>query len=47
MMAEASNQIDTVYFGNPVFDISITDNERTILNKYELQLGMASLVTEQ
>lgn len=43
-MAEANNQpIDMIYFGNPVFDISVDDHERVVLGKYGLELGMAAL----
>ena len=34
-MAEA-NTIDTIYFGNPIFDITIQDNESEVLNRYNL-----------
>ena len=28
--------IDTIYFGNPVFDITVQDNDRDIMNRYGL-----------
>jgi len=46
-MAQAENSIDMVMFGNPVFDISVDDPERTVMNKYSLELGMACLANEQ
>lgn len=45
-MAQA-NDIDTVYFGNPIFDITVDDPERTVMNKYSLELGMACLATPE
>ena len=45
-MAQA-NTIDMIYFGNPVFDITVTDDDRTVMTKYSLELGMASLVTPE
>ena len=45
-MAEAGNTIDMIYFGNPVFDISVDDPEREVMTRYNLELGMASLATE-
>lgn len=41
------NDIDMVYFGNPVFDLTIDDPERVMMNKYSLELGMASLATPE
>ena len=41
------NDIDMVYFGNPVFDITVDDPERTVMNKFSLELGMASLATPE
>lgn len=45
-MAQANN-IDMIYFGNPVFDITCTDDDRSVMTKYSLELGMASLVTPE
>lgn len=45
-MAQA-NDIDTVYFGNPIFDITVDDADRSVMNKYSLELGMASLATPE
>ena len=36
-----------IYFGNPVYDISVNDGEREVMNRYGLQLGMASLATPE
>jgi len=46
-MAQADNQIDMVYFGNPIYDITVTDNDRVVLNKYSLELGMAALASPE
>ena len=45
-MAQASD-IDMVYFGNPVFDITVNDPERDVMNRYNLELGMAFLATPE
>lgn len=39
--------IDMTYFGNPVFDITVDDPERVVMNQYSLELGMASLATPE
>ena len=36
-----------VMIGNPIMDISIEDQDRTYLDKYKLELGQASLATEE
>ena len=47
-MAQANNDtIDTIYFGNPIQDITVQDDERVLLNKYSLELGMASLASPE
>ena len=46
-MAEARATIDMIYFGNPVFDITVDDPERDIMGRYNLQLGMACLATAE
>jgi len=45
-MAEA-NQIDTIYFGNPIFDITVQDDEKDMLTRYNLQTGLACLATPE
>jgi hypothetical protein len=45
-MANASD-IDTIYFGNPVFDITVQDDDREMMTRYGLELGMASLATPE
>ena len=45
-MAEA-DQIDIIYFGNPIFDITIQDDERDVLNRYNLQTGLACLASPE
>ena len=49
MMAEAhgGDSIDMIYIGNPVMDITVSDPERDIMGRYNLELGMASLVTPE
>ena len=47
MVDAAENSIDVAYFGNPVFDITIQDDEKTVINKYGLELGMACLATPE
>ena len=46
-MAQAGNAIDMVYFGNPVFDITVSDNERVVMSKYSLELGLACLASPE
>lgn len=43
----SNNAIDMVYFGNPVFDITVSDPEREVMSRYSLELGMASLATPE
>ena len=45
--AQGGDQIDIVYIGNPVMDITVSDPERDIMGRYSLELGMASLVTPE
>ena len=46
-MAEANDTIDMIYFGNPVFDITVDDPQRDLMGRYSLELGMASLATAE
>ena len=47
MVQAAEGQIDTVFFGNPIQDITVDDNDKTLMTKYKLELGMACLATEE
>ena len=47
MAQAAGNSLDMVYFGNPVFDITVNDPERVIMNKYSLELGLACLASPE
>ena len=47
MVDAAQNNYDVVYLGNPVFDISVNDEERAVMTKYGLELGMACLATPE
>ena len=47
-MVDSNEQpIDTVYFGNPIFDITVNDADRAIMTQYSLELGMACLATPE
>ena len=46
-MAQAPDAIDMVYFGNPIFDMSVNDTERTVMSRYSLELGMVTLATPE
>ena len=43
----AQESIDMTYFGNPVFDITVDDPERSVMNQYSLELGMACLASPE
>jgi len=45
--AKQSDKIDIVYCGNPLIDITQDDQEKTLLEKYGLKVGMASLATPE
>ena len=47
IMALNANTLDMVYFGNPVFDITVSDPERDVMGRYSLELGMACLATPE
>lgn len=38
-----SGPIDAIFFCNPILDITQEDQESTLLNKYNLKIGMATL----
>jgi len=44
-MMQETRDIHMTYIGNPVLDVSIYEDDRTILNQYGLEIGMASLAT--
>ena len=46
-MAQAGNTLDMVYFGNPIFDISVDDNEREVVNRYGFEMGLACLASPE
>lgn len=46
-MVQAENAIDMVYFGNPIFDMSVNDEERALMTKHGLDLGVATLATPE
>ena len=46
-MAENAESIDIIYFGNPVFDISVNDPDRDVMGRYSLELGMACLASPE
>ena len=39
--------IDTIYFGNPVFDITVQDDNSEMMNRYGLELRMACLASPE
>ena len=45
--ANATEQIDAVFLGNPILDITQDDQEKVLLNKYSLSIGMATLATPE
>lgn len=45
-MANAPD-IDTIYFGNPVFDITVQDDNSEVMNRYGLELRMACLASPE
>ena len=46
-MAQGGDNIDMVYFGNPIFDMSINDTDRAVMGRYSLELGMVTLATPE
>jgi len=40
-------QIDTIYFGNPIFDITMQDPEGEVQGRYNLESGLACLATPE
>ena len=42
-----SEQIDALFFCNPILDITQDDQESVLLNKYNLTIGMATLATPE
>ena len=46
-MVEQADQIDIVYLGNPIVDVSAEDPNKTLMEKYKLEIGMATLATPE
>ena len=44
---QETRDIHMTYIGNPVLDVSVYENDRTILNQYGLEIGMATLATPE
>ena len=45
VQANATEQIDAVFLGNPILDITQDDQDKALLTKYKLEIGMATLAT--
>ena len=43
----SASEIDMVYFGNPILDVIVNDQDKVLLNKYGLQVADATLATEE
>ena len=47
MAQEAQQSADIVYFGNPIFDITINDPQREVCNQYGLEMATACLASPE